>query len=253
MPEVLATVKHLYIYPVKSMRGVPVEEVHIGLNGIYGDRRYAFVRQDSASLDDFPWLTGRNQTRMLLYVPHFERPPTHDDFDPPLRVATPDGKVFDIADEKLRERIESEHGGKLILLKSGRGNYDSQHISLFSLLSWQMLEMEAGVPIDKRQFRANVYVDPHEAAPFDENAWVGHILQIGSAVVGVTKRDTRCMMINIDPNTAQQQPQVLRTVARRHDEQAGVYANVIVQGLVRKGDPIRLIAQAGNTEVAYAE
>jgi uncharacterized protein YcbX len=251
MQEVLATIKHLYIYPVKSMRGVAMDEVHVGLNGIYGDRRYAFVQRDLASTDDFPWMTGREKTRMVLYTPKFERPPTRDDSDPPLKVVAPEGEEFDVAEDRLRARLESEHGNGLLLLKSGRGNYDSQHLSLFSLMTRQMLEMEAGVPIDLRQFRANLYIDPHNSAAFAEDEWVGTILQVGSAIIGITKRDKRCMMININPDTAVQQPQVLRTVARQHDEQAGIYGNVIAPGVIRAGDPIRIIATAGKSEAVY--
>src|SRR5438067_2248230 len=95
-PDDLATIKHLYCYPVKAMRGVEVEQVYLGLNGIEGDRRYAFVRQDRAGVDGFPWLTGRTQARMLLYAPHFAGPLTPDDADPPLTVTTPEGEQFDV-------------------------------------------------------------------------------------------------------------------------------------------------------------
>src|ERR1041385_6007115 len=108
IPAVIATVKHLFIYPVKSMRGVPVAEAHLGLNGIHGDRRFAFMRQDALGRESFPWMTGREQTRMLLYRPRFERFPTPDDSDPPLRVATPDGDEFAVTDPTLQQRLEAD-------------------------------------------------------------------------------------------------------------------------------------------------
>jgi uncharacterized protein YcbX len=241
--DVLGTVRRLYIYPVKSMRGFALEEVHLGLNGIYGDRRYAFVRQDLAGYDGFPWMTGRQKARMVTYQPRFERPPTAEDASPTITVTTPEGDEFAVADPRLRERLEAEYQGPLILLKSNRGNYDSQHISLFGLATVEALALETGSAIDFRQFRANMYVEAACGRPFAEDDWLGQIQQIGTAVLSITKKDTRCMMINLDPENAIQHPEVLRAVARNHDEQAGIYANVIAPGVVRAGDTIRTLAR----------
>ena len=239
---ILGNVTQLYVYPVKSMRGVEVEEAHLGLNGIYGDRRYAFVRQDLLGHDGFPWMTGRQKPRMITYRPRFERPATAGDPIPPITVTTPDGEEFAVSDPRLRQRLEAEYQGALVLLKSNRGNYDSQHLSLFSLATLKSLAQETGSAIDMRQFRANMYMDVTGAQPFAEESWLGQIVGIGSAVVSITKKDTRCMMINLDPDSAEQHPQVLRTVVRNHDEQAGIYANVIVPGIVHSGDAIRSVA-----------
>ena len=241
--DVLGNVTQLYLYPVKSMRGVPVEEAHLGLNGIYGDRRYAFVRQDLVGHDSFPWMTGRQKPRMITYQPRFERPPTPGDPIPALTVTTPEGEEFAVTDPRLRQRLEAEYQGALLLLKSNRGNYDSQHLSLFSLATLQSLALETGTNIDMRQFRSNIYMDVAGAQPFSEDGWLGQIVQIGTAVLSITRKDTRCMMINLDPDSAVQHPQVLRAVARNHHEQAGIYANVMVPGIVHAGDTIRTLAR----------
>lgn len=253
MNDLIALIKHLYIYPVKSMRGVAVPEAFVGLNGIYGDRRYAFVQAACAASDGFPWMTGREKPRLILYSPQFEHMPTFDDPDPPIVVRTPEGDAFAVGDPRLRERIAAEYGGDVFLIKNNRGNYDSQHLSLFSLATLNMLALESDCAIDHRQFRANLYLEPSDGMPFSENDWVGQVLQIGEARVAVTQKDTRCMMINLDPESAAQNPRVLRTVARHHDEQAGVYANVIAPGVIRVGDPIRVVARAGNVRMSDAD
>jgi len=56
----------------------------------------------------------------------------------------------------------------------------------------------------------------------------------------VTQRDSRCMMLNLDPETGEQNPRVLKTIAQGHQGQAGIYANVVRPGLIRVGDPVRL-------------
>lgn len=235
----IAIITHIFLYPVKSMRGVSVQEAHLTLNGFVGDRRYAFVRQEIAATDGFPWMTGREKPKMILHAPRFARMPTPEDWDVPITVQTPGGGELEIGDGRLKEEIEELYGHPVFLFKTKRGNFDSQHVSLFSTHTLAQLEAESESEIDMRQFRANLYIEPVDAIPFIEDSWVGRVLKIGkSAIIGVTKKDSRCMMINLDPDTAVQNPAVLRTVARHHEECAGIYANVVAAGVVRVGDGI---------------
>lgn len=236
----LATIKHIYIYPVKSMRGIPVREAHVSIHGFLGDRRYAFVQQALAAQDSFPWMTGREKPSMILHTPRFERTPTPEDKDVPVFVRTPHGAEYPVADPQLCEHISRMLGHPVFLLKNGRGNYDTQQVGLISLSSVQQLEQESATTIDHRQFRANLYIEPVDGVPFVETGWVGRILRLGqSAQIGITKEDERCMMINLNPDTARQDPAVLRTVTQKHGQQMGIYANVVAPGLVRVGDMIQ--------------
>ncbi len=238
----LATIKQIYLYPVKSMRGVAVNKAHLSLNGFVGDRRYAFVRQELAANDGFPWMTGREKPRMILHAPRFLQTPTPEDWDVPIVVQTPEGAELEIGDSRLAQQIAALYGHPVLLFKTIRGNFDSQHVSLFSVHTLAELEAESESQIDYRQFRANLYIEPTDAIPFIEDSWVGRVLKLGErAVIGVTKKDSRCMMINLDPDTAKQNPAVLRTVVRHHEENAGIYANVVATGLVRVGDKIELV------------
>lgn len=239
MSHTLATIKQIFLYPVKSMRGVAVNTAHLSLNGFIGDRRYAFVQRELAATDGFPWLTGRDKPKMILYAPRFIRAPTAEDWDAPIVVQTPEGQELEIKDSRLERELAELYGHPVFLFKTKRGNFDSQHVSLFSLASLRDLESESASAIDPRQFRANLYIEP-VGDPFVEDEWVGRVLQIGAhARVGVTKKDTRCMMINLDPDSAKQNPAVLRTVTRYHNECVGIYANVIAPGVVRVGDVIQ--------------
>jgi uncharacterized protein YcbX len=85
-------------------------------------------------------------------------------------------------------------------------------------------------------------VDLTDAAGFGENAWVGRSLRVGDKVeLAVTERDPRCKMITLDPDTGQPSPEVIRRLTEAHDGMAGVYAAVVVEGLVKAGDPIVLL------------
>jgi uncharacterized protein YcbX len=98
------------------------------------------------------------------------------------------------------------------------------------------------MPIDRRRFRANFYADWAEDRPYREDDLVGRTLLIGERLrLAVLERDPRCKMITIDPETGQTEPRVLLHVTKAHDGMAGVYAAVLVEGVVGPGDPIHLI------------
>jgi MOSC domain-containing protein len=242
LPDTIATIEKLYLYPVKSMAGVSVDEAHVGLDGIFGDRQYAFIQAEKAEKNSFPWMTARENARMLAYEPRFERLPTSSDPEPALRVRTPGGRLTEISDTALRQEIAGTSGRQIYLLKSARGMFDCQHLSLFSLASVRRLAAEAECPIDHRQFRANLYVEPRSGQAFDEEQWTDCLLQIGDrALTSVAQRDPRCMMINLDPETGEQHPEVLKAIAQRHGGDAGLYLTVIRPGVIRPGDAIRRI------------
>src|SRR5213592_3021542 len=70
--NVIGKVDSLWRYPVKSMRGQELDEAFAGFSGIYGDRLFAF--RSSASPTGFPYLTAREQRRLMQYRPHFRYP-----------------------------------------------------------------------------------------------------------------------------------------------------------------------------------
>src|SRR5712664_4875039 len=70
--SVVGKVDSLWRYPVKSMRGEELNEAFAGFAGIYGDRVFAF--RSSASHKGFPYLTAREQRRLLQYRPRFRFP-----------------------------------------------------------------------------------------------------------------------------------------------------------------------------------
>jgi hypothetical protein len=159
-------------------------------------------------------------------------------------VETPNGEMVSIDDpnliEMLRADIDQKH--QLTLMRSERALTDCRPVSIFSLQSAQQLSNETGAPIDKRRFRANVYVDLTSAQGFAENAFVGRSLQIGpKVVVRILERDPRCMMITLDPETGEKTPAILKKVAQTHDGMAGVYGAVMVEGMLHKGDSVELL------------
>ena len=243
------------------MRGEELDEAFAGFSGIYGDRLFAF--RSSASPKGFPYLTAREQQKLLQHRPHFRNPdkaarpvnlaeaesmganPVSADL-PELMVdvKTPSGETLAIDDpaliEAIRDGIDQKH--QLTLMRSERALIDCRPVSIFSLQSARQLSEEMGTPVDKRRFRANIYVDLTSAKGFAENELVGRSLQIGpKVVVRILERDARCVMITLDPDTGEKTPALLKKVAQAHDGMAGVYGAVLVEGTLRKGDPVEVL------------
>src|SRR2546421_6255744 len=258
---VIGKVDSLWRYPVESMRGEELDEAFAGFSGVYGDRLFAF--RSSASPAGFPYLTAREQQKLLQHRPRFRNPdkaarpvnlaeaeslganPVSGDLaELMVDVETPSGETLAIDDpaliDTLRDGIDQKH--QLTLMRSERALTDCRPVSIFSLQSARQLAEETETPVDKRRFRANIYVDLTSAEGFAENELVGRSVQIGpKVVVRILERDPRCVMITLDPDTGEKTPTILKKVAQAHDGMAGVYGAVLVEGMLRKGDSVEVL------------
>ena len=161
-----------------------------------------------------------------------------------IDVKTPGGDALAIDDpaliDALRADIDQKH--QLTLMRSERALTDCRPVSIFSLQSARQLAEETGTSLDKRRFRANVYVDLTSAKGFGENEFVGRSLRIGpKVVVTILERDPRCVMITLDPDTGEKTPAILKKVAQAHEGMAGVYGAVMVEGMLHKGDSVEVL------------
>src|SRR5215468_2862002 len=200
--SIVGKVDSLWRYPVKSMRGEELEEAFAGYPGVYGDRVFAF--KSSANSPGFPYFTARDQQRLLQYRPRFRYPDkaalplnlteadkmgagplSADISELMVDVETPDGKTLAIDDpvliDLLHSGIDEKH--QLTLMRSHRAMTDCRPVSLFSVQSAQQLSKETETPIDKRRFRANVYLDLVSDTGFAENKLLGRSLKIGPKVI----------------------------------------------------------------------
>ncbi|MEO8435970.1 MAG: MOSC domain-containing protein [Pyrinomonadaceae bacterium] len=259
----IGTVESLWRYPVKSMGGEQVAEAFMGFSGFYGDRCYAF--KNSNARKGTPYLTATLQQQMLRYRPQFRypeqaalppnlaeamsiepgiTPANGEPQDMLLDVVTPTGAVLPVDDPALvvmlGEGIDEKN--RLTLVHSDRALTDCRPVSLIGLQTIRQVAAESGILLDKRRFRANIYLDLASDQGFAEDKFVGRKLRIGSnAVIMVLERDPRCKMISLDPETGEHDPAILRRVAQGHDALAGVYCAVLVEGVLARGDSIELV------------
>jgi len=96
--------------------------------------------------------------------------------------------------------------------------------------------------MDRRRFRANVYVDLAANRGFARMSLSGTgSASAVAAFLSVLERDPRCKILSLDPDTSAHSPEVLRSVARSHSACAGVYCAVLVEGIIAKGDTLTLL------------
>jgi uncharacterized protein YcbX len=236
----LGRVTAIFRYPVKSMAGELLDAARLSWHGIEGDRRLAFRRlADNSGL---PWLTASKLPQLLLYKPfgfassNAQLLPTH--------VRSPDGKEYELWSDELREEVSSRHGSDVELMNLRHGIFDEACISVISLGTVHCVERGLGRDIDLRRFRPNVVIQTDSAEPFEEDRWVGRTLMFGEgnggAAVGVTMRDERCVMVNFDPDTAERDSEVMKTVVRMNENCAGVYGTVVRAGELHVGHVVNL-------------
>jgi hypothetical protein len=121
MPLEIGHVEAIFRYPVKSMRGEPLEVAELGWHGIEGDRRIAFRRVDDCS--GFPWLTATKLPALLLFSPF--RSADRDREGPPTHVRTPDGRQMPVFGEELAGEIGQRHGAAVQMMELRHGIFDA--------------------------------------------------------------------------------------------------------------------------------
>jgi len=53
-------------------------------------------------------------------------------------------------------------------------------------------------------------------------------------------KDERCVMVNLDPDTAESDARVMKTIVRLNENYAGVYGTVVGAGELRVGQVVTL-------------
>lgn len=245
MMKTIGHVRELVRYPIKSMAGTPAESVFLGWHGLDGDRRFAFRRVGDQS--GFPWLSASRMPELLLYRPIGLDESTGEPL--PTHLRTPSGADVELRGKTLENEIAERFHSPVELMQLKHGMFDDASVSVISRTTIAAICREAGVEFDTRRFRANIVLDTHDAEPFDEDTWIGGRLVFGESASGpavsVTARDVRCMMVNLDPDTAKQEDgRVLKSVVRLNANNAGVYGTVVPTGPIHLGQAVSLITES---------
>lgn len=232
----IGVIRRIQRFPVKSMGSDILDTAELRWNGLAGDRQYAFVKTNDRGR--FPYLTGRDLPDLLLYRARYLKP--EDPKTSTLVVHSPKGGEYDIDDPALCRELSEAAGEPVHLMQLGRGHFDSAVISLVSTTTTGRLAQAHGGDIDLQRFRINLLIEPADAESWERD-WLDKRVAIGNREVRLrTDRPIeRCVMITLDPQTAQRTPAIMKTVARQFANQIGIYGTVEQPGTIGLGDGIR--------------
>jgi uncharacterized protein len=220
-------------YPVKSMSSETLESVDVDWNGLAGDRRWAFVRQ-ALVRNGFPWLTIRQMPEMLRYTPWFVDP--HKPDTSVTMVRTPAGDELDVVDPQLAAMLSED----VYVIRQTRGIFDTMPLSLISTRTVDAIGAMTNMSLEAKRFRPNIVIDPVEQTDFAEDELVGNVIRIGRMKMRVDNRDKRCVVVNVDPDTIEKNPSVLKTITDDRQSCLGVYGTTVEPGRVSVGDAVTI-------------
>jgi MOSC domain-containing protein len=217
------TVKELWRYPVKSLAGERLTEADLKEDGIPGDRIVHVAGPEGVR-------TARRYPRLLglqgSLGPHGPLVNGHR-WDTPAALSLVRGAAGDDAWLEAWDGPERFDILPLLVVTDGA-------IAAFGR--------------DRRRLRPNIVIAGADG--LEERNWEGERLQIGGALVRLESLRGRCVMISVDPDTLQSDPDVLKDVVRRFGGRLALDTSVARAGLVRAGDEAVFVAASALVSAA---
>jgi uncharacterized protein len=244
----------LYRYPVKGLSAEPLDAVTLEAGSCFPwDRAYAIENGPSGFDPDAPQKLPKTKFLMLMQNARLAKLRSH--FDPAthtLAIArggkpVVSGRLDDPVGRRLIEQFfagfmaDELRGPPRVLRRDGHTFSDVglKVVSIINLATLRELAPIAGGPLHPLRFRANLYI---EAEPYAELGWVGRRLEgeDGLVLEGV-KRIVRCAATNVNPETAERDHALPRTLLENFGHaDCGLYAEVAAGGTLRVGGRLRL-------------
>ncbi len=269
--KVRGRVVSLLRYPVKSMLGEELNSVWITPRGLLGDRAFAVM-----SMEDGKVVSAKNPKkwpRMFEFRATYVDTPCPERPIPPVRITLPDGTVTSSTagdvdrvlsrglerDVKLaaaapeQPRLEEywpdmeelDHRDTVTDEAMPAGTFfDCAAIHLLTTATLGTLQKACpDGRFEVRRFRPNLVIELQDSATgFAESAWVNHEVAIGEEVqLRISGPCPRCVMTTLAQSDLPADSRILRIATQQNKAHVGVYASVLHEGLIRRGDVIRLI------------
>ncbi|MHB8380741.1 MAG: MOSC domain-containing protein [Candidatus Binataceae bacterium] len=269
----------IWRHPVKSMLGEQLAQVAITERGAAGDRAWALretATRRIASAKKFAALFGfrakyddplaaGNGSPITIHMPdgstlHPDDPDAAEKISAALgrkitleraetavheRAGIDPKTVFaDVPIEQVIPGLSAETLPQEFSLAKG-SFFDTAVMHVIATGTLRHLAKLAGSKsiFDPRRFRPTLFVDSGPGDDcFVEDEWEGGELLVGSSVkVTAMVPALRCVMTTHPQDDLPRDLDVLRTSARHHRNNVGVFASIGAGGIVRIGDPVYLV------------
>jgi MOSC domain-containing protein len=250
MPAVLA---QIYRYPVKGLTPEPLKRVVLKRGeGLPQDRRFALGLGTTSFDPAAPSWLPKTNFLMLMRNERLARLHTRfDDGSGILSIVSPDGEQLSVGLDSASGRAavedffaaymgEEARGRPRLLEAPGHMFSDGARkvASIIGLASIREIERAQGGSIDPRRFRANFYLEG--GRPWEEFDWLGRDFAIGAVRLRGFKAIKRCAATNVDPARGVRDLNIPLALAEHFGHvNMGIYADVLEDGVVAVGDPLR--------------
>lgn len=217
----------LWRYPVKSMGGEELAELALDARGVVGDRQFA-VRTAGGKLG-----SGKTTRR-------FERIEGLLGFrarvvDGEVEIATPGGRRVHAGDPSVHAVLSEALGQSVELVEeSDVSHLDAAPIHLVTHATLDWIRRTAS-DSDERRLRPNIVTDG-TSEPQAGSGW-----RAGEVTLRITEATERCVMVGLPQAELGPAPDLLRVIAAEQRGCAGVYAEAIEPGIIRRGDFIEIV------------
>jgi MOSC domain-containing protein len=224
----LGSVRGLWRYPVKSLRGEALGELQLDARGVVGDRIWALRDADGK-------LASGKDTRRFRKVMGLMQHSARYEGDAPVVTLAGGGDVP--AGDDVARRLAGD--GWRMAREADVPHHDAAALHLVTSATLATLAEAAGHPVEVDRLRPNVLVDTGAAEGFVEDAWLGRELLIGDARLRVLDRTERCVMPTHAQAGIEPRRRLLKTIGRVNEACAGIYLEVLEPGPIRVGDQVR--------------
>ena len=96
----------------------------------------------------------------------------------------------------------------------------------------------ASLGYDRRRFRPNLLIGG--VPGLAERDWEGRSLHVGGAIIRIVSLRQRCIMTTFDPDTAEQDTEVLLRIHRELDGLLALDCDVLRPGTITVGEPVTI-------------
>ncbi|AWW31278.1 MOSC domain-containing protein [Echinicola strongylocentroti] len=262
-------VQDIYIYPIKSLGGIRLDEAEVLTKGFRWDRRWMLVDDTGTFMTQralpIMALLQVNLNDQGLEVLHKLHP--HQKINIPFTPETDQLMEVSVWDDVVSGQIvnpEVDHWFSKMLAtpchlvfmpenttRSIKEKYavndetvsfaDAMPYLLISQASLDDLNQRLELAVPMERFRPNIVISGCEA--FEEDGW--EQLQIGKCTFKVTKPCARCVMTTVDQQTGTKGKEPLKTLStyRLKDKKVLFGQNMIAleRGRVKIGDKVNII------------